>query len=147
MRESEEDRTDEPRPHDAMKLEIRDERDECRYSAYLDGRRVGHAAWVLIHETVVLPHVRVEPGAATTGIGSLLVRRAFDDARAEGHGVLPWCPYTRRWAQLHPGYADVARRPRAAECTFVQRAVTAAEAFEEMTANRATYLADTRDRA
>lgn len=123
-----------------MRLEIRDERDECRYSAYLDGRRVGHAAWLLIRETVVLPHVRVD--ADVVGVGSLLVRRAFDDARAEGHSVLPWCPYTRRWAQLHPGYRDVARRPRTGERTFVQRAVNATEALEEMTVSRATHDAD-----
>lgn len=123
-------------PEDAKTLEIRDERGECRYSAYLDGRRVGHAAWVLVRKTVVLPHVRVDIDVCTAGVGSLLLRRAFDDARAEGHSVLPWCPYTRRWAQLHPGYADVARRLRMGERSFVQRAVAAAEAFEEMTLTR-----------
>lgn len=127
-----------------MRWEIRDERDECRYSAYLDGRRVGHVAWLLIRETVVLPHVRVD--ADVVGVGSMLVRRAFDDARAEGHSVLPWCPYTRRWALLHPGYRDVARRPRAAERTFIQRAVTATEALEEMTMSRAVDEADLRRR-
>lgn len=142
----EEDRA-EHSPHDVMRLEIRDERDECRYSAYLDGRRVGHAAWLLIRETVVLPHVRVDADADAVGIGSLLVRRAFDDARAEGHSVLPWCPYTRRWAQLHPGYRDVTRRPKAGETTFIQRAVAAAEVLEEMTANRATHAVDKRGHA
>ena len=116
-----------------MTLEIRDERGECRYSAYLGGRRVGHAAWVLVHETVVLPHVCLDAHARAAGVGSLLLRRAFEDARAEGHTVLPWCPYTRRWAQLHPGYADVARRLRVGERSFVQRAVAAAEVLEEMT--------------
>lgn len=126
-------------------LEIRDERGECRYSAYLAGRRVGHAAWVLVHKTVVLPHVRVDESVA--GIASLLLRRAFDDARAEGHSVLPWCPYTRRWAQLHPDYADVARRPRAGERAFVQRAVAAAEALEEITLNQPPASIDPPDRA
>ena len=119
-----------------MTLEIRDERSDCRYSAYLDGHRVGHAAWVLVRKTVVLPHVRVDAEARAAGVGSLLLRRAFDDARADGHSVLPWCPYTRRWAQLHPGYADVARHLRMGERSFVQRAVAAAEVLEEMTLNR-----------
>lgn len=121
---------------DAMRLEIRDERGECRYSAYLGGRRVGHAAWVLVRKTVVLPHVRVEAEARAAGVGSLLLRRAFDDARAEGHSVLPWCAYTRRWAQLHPAYADVARHLRVGERAFVQRVVAATEALEEMTLAR-----------
>ena len=127
---------------DRVTLEIRDERGECRYSAYVDGRRVGHAAWVLVRQTVVLPHVCLDAHARAAGVGSLLLRRAFDDARAEGHTVLPWCPYTRRWAQLHPGYADVARRPRAGERSFVQRVVAGAEMLEEMTLSRPRRLTD-----
>lgn len=130
-----------------MTLEIRDERGECRYSAYLGGRRVGHAAWVLVRKTVVLPHVCLDTDARAAGVGSLLLRRAFDDARAEGHTVLPWCPYTRRWAQLHPGYADVARRLRVGERSFVQRAVGAAEVLEEMTLSRPPRLTDSLSRA
>lgn len=132
---------------DAMTLEIRDERSQCRYSAYLDGRRIAHAAWVLVRKTVVLPHVRVDADARAAGVGSLLMRRAFEDARTDGHSVLPWCPYTRRWAQLHPGYADVARRLRVGERAFVQRAVAAAETLEEMTLNRSPGPTDPPGRA
>lgn len=120
-----------------MMLEICDERDEYRDSAHLDGRRVGHAAWVLVRKTVVLPHIRVEGAYHDAGIGSLLARRAFDDARAEGHSVLPWCPFMRRWAQLHPGYRDVARRPRLGEVSSIRAAVTATTLLEELTGARA----------
>jgi predicted GNAT family acetyltransferase len=115
-------------------LEIRDERDEYRYGAYLDGRRVGHAAWVLVRRTVVLPHIRVERRYHDAGVGSLLAHRAFDDARAEGNSVLPWCPFMRRWAQLHPGYRDVARRPRPGEVSSIRSAVAATALLEELTA-------------
>lgn len=115
-----------------MALEIRDERGGYRYSAYCDGRRVGHAAWVLVRQTVVLPHIDVDESWHGLGVGSQLARRAFDDARADGHSVLPYCPFMRRWAQLHPEYRDVARRPRPGEPASIHGTVAAAEALEEM---------------
>jgi len=108
----------------------------------VDGRRVGHAAWALVRETVVLPHIRVQARWRDAGIGSLLARRAFDDARAEGHSVLPWCPFMRRWAQLHPGYRDVVRPPRPAEVPSIRAAVAAAETLEELTAAAACARGD-----
>jgi hypothetical protein len=102
------------------KLVIEDEREQHhRYAAYLDGRLIGCASAIPVRETVLLPHVEVEPDKHDLGIGSLLVRRVFDDARAEGHTVLALCPFARRWADLHPKYRDVVRRPRAGELTAV----------------------------
>jgi GNAT superfamily N-acetyltransferase len=68
---------------------------------------------------VLIPRVEVAPEAHDLGIGSLLMRRALDDARAEGNTVLALCPYARRWADLHPTYRDVARRPRFGETVAV----------------------------
>jgi len=55
-----------------MTSEIRDERNESRYSVYLGGRRVWHAERALVRETVVLPHMRVEADARAVGVGPLL---------------------------------------------------------------------------
>lgn len=107
-------------------LTIEDEReDENRYAAYLRGRRIGLASAILVGGTVLLPHVEVDPDKHDLGIGSLLVRRVYDDARADGHSVLAMCPYARRWADLHPGYHDVDRRPRAGELTALKGLVAA----------------------
>ncbi|HET9169441.1 MAG TPA: GNAT family N-acetyltransferase [Actinospica sp.] len=107
-------------------LVIEDERElEHRYAAYLDGRLVGHAGAILVRETILAPHVEVEPDKHDLGIGSLLVRRVYDDARAEGHTVLALCPFARRWADLHPAYRDVARRPRAGELAAVGSLIAA----------------------
>lgn len=102
-------------------MEIRDERaDHSRYSAYVDGQRIGFASWIQVRDTVLLPHVEVDEDRRDLGIGSMLVRRAMDDARAEGRSVLPLCPFTRRWVDLHPAYLDVARRPKAGEIGAVR---------------------------
>jgi predicted GNAT family acetyltransferase len=108
------------------RLFIADEREsDQRYAAYVEGRQVGHASAILVRQTVLLPHVEVDPAMHDLGIGSLLVRRVLDDARAEGHTVLALCPFARRWADLHPAYRDVVRRPRAGELAAVNSLLAA----------------------
>ena len=107
-------------------MEIRDEREErARYAAYVDGVRIGFASSILVRETVLLPHVEVDPERRDLGIGSMLVRRALDDARAEGNSVIALCPFVRRWVDLHPDYLDVARRPKPGELGAVNSLVEA----------------------
>ncbi len=114
-----------------MNIEIRDEREQAgRYTAYLGGHRLGLANWVKVHDTVVLPHTEVDRAWEGRGVGSLLARRAFDDARAEGLTVLPFCPFMKRWADLHPGYRDVVRTVRAGELPSIDSAVHAGRTLE-----------------
>lgn len=101
-------------------MEIKDERDgHSRYSAYIDGLRIGFASCIQVRDTVLLPYVEVDVERRDLGLGSLLVRRVMDDARTEGNTVLPLCPFARRWTELHPDYLDVARRPKAGELAAV----------------------------
>jgi predicted GNAT family acetyltransferase len=107
-------------------LYIQDEReDDNRYAAYLDGKCVGRASAILVKDTILIPHVEVDTAKRDLGIGSLLVRRVFDDARSEGHTVLALCPFARRWVDWHPNYRDVARKPKAGEATAVNALVAA----------------------
>lgn len=127
-----------------MALETNDERGRYRRSAYLDGRRVGHTAWVLARNAVVLAHIRIEPDVRDAGLGSLLACRAFDEARTEGRSALPGRPYMRRQAQLHPGYRSAARPPRPRELSSIRGTAAAAEALEELTARDRTSCFRTR---
>jgi predicted GNAT family acetyltransferase len=107
-------------------MEIRDEReDHNRFAAYVEGKRIGYASWILVRETVLLPHVEVDEDRHDLGIGSLLVRRVFDEARARGYTVLALCPFARRWADLHPAYRDVVRTPKAGELAAVNSLLAA----------------------
>ena len=108
-------------------MEIKDEREErARYAAYISGVRIGFASTILVHEdTILLPHVEVDEDRRDLGVGSLLVRRALDDARAEGNTVIGLCPFVRRWVDLHPDYLDVARRPRSGELGAINSLVEA----------------------
>jgi len=115
-----------------MGIEIVDEREDGHYAAYLDGRRVGFATWVKVKETVILPHAEVLPSLQGQGIGSLLARKAFDDARAERLLVLPRCPFMRRWAELHPDYQDIVRTPRPGEMVALDEAAHAVRTMESL---------------
>lgn len=59
-----------------------------------------------------ITHTGVRPASRNQGLAGLLLRRALDDARADGVGVLPICSYAARFLDDHPEYADlVAPRP------------------------------------
>jgi len=97
-------------------MEIKDEREvRSRYSVYLDGVRIGFVSCIQVRDTVLVPHVEVDPERRDLGLGSMLVRRALDDARAEGNSVIALCPFARRWVDLHPDYTEVARKPKPGE--------------------------------
>lgn len=109
-----------------MELEIKAEEGRERYIAYLDGRPVGWAQWILVRDTALVPYIRVAPEDHDKGIGSLLMRRICDDARAQERTVLALCPFARRWKQLHPAYRDITREPRWGERTVIRSLLRAA---------------------
>ncbi len=113
-----------------MSIEIRDEREDGRYTAYADGREVGHATWVRVRDTVALPHTEVDSAQAGKGIGSLLARRVFDDARVEHLTILPMCPFMKRWVELHPDYRDVARPALPGEVACFESMVRASRTMD-----------------
>ena len=117
-------------------LEIRAEQGLERYTAYLDGRPIGTAQWILVRDTILLPHVRVDPEHADKGIGSLLMRRILDDARLQHRTVLALCPYAQRWTQLHPEYRGTVRTPLPGERTAVRALLLAAQSSWTLTAPR-----------
>jgi len=122
------------------KLVIMDEREgnDC-YAAYLEGARIGWVGAVEVTDTILIPHIEIEPGKHDLGIGSLLVRRVFDDARAEGHSVLALCPYAHRWIQLHPSYGDVSREPKAGERIALAALVTAVRGWRQLTSDDSAF--------
>ena len=89
-----------------MNIEIRDEREEGRYTAYLDGVRLGHATWVKVHDTVVLPHVEVDRACR-----EVIAEAGWADrfVHGTGHGVgldiheAPWVGTTSS-DTLAPGH-------------------------------------------
>ena len=88
-------------------LVVRDNPEELRYDALLDGRRVGLIRYRIEPGVVVLVHTDVDEAVEGTGVGSQLVRGALDDIRARGLRLVPLCPFVAAYLRRHPEYADL----------------------------------------
>jgi hypothetical protein len=78
-----------------------------RFEILADGRvaglltyRPGARAWSLLH-------TEVDDRFAGHGLGSRLIGNALDLLSERGLGVLPYCPFVRRFIQTHPEYLDL----------------------------------------
>jgi predicted GNAT family acetyltransferase len=88
-------------------LVVRDNPEELRYDALLDGRRVGLIRYRTEPGVVVLVHTEVDEAVEGTGVGSQLVRGALDDIRARGLRLVPLCPFVATYLRRHPEYDDL----------------------------------------
>ena len=83
-----------------------------QYVLLVDGAEVGE----LDHrdegdDLRVMHHTGVRPAFEGQGLAARLVRRALDDARADGVQVVPTCWYVAGYLDRHPDDADL-RAPR-----------------------------------
>ncbi|HEY7048164.1 MAG TPA: GNAT family N-acetyltransferase [Jatrophihabitantaceae bacterium] len=90
-----------------MNIEVRDNPDQSRYEAVLDGEAVGFAYYDLRPGRVVFTHTEVAPDAEGHGVASTLIRHALDDVRARGQKIVPLCPFVRAFLARHTEYVDL----------------------------------------
>jgi predicted GNAT family acetyltransferase len=95
--------------------EIRDDPEAGRLRIFVDGRRAGYAAYRRRPGTIAYTHTEIEPEFEGKGLGGKLVREALDRARAEGLGVLPFCPFVREYIERHPNQLDLVPEGRREE--------------------------------
>jgi predicted GNAT family acetyltransferase len=88
-------------------IDVRDNSDESRYAASLDGQPVGFAYYRAEPGRVVFTHTEVQPEAEGKGVASELIRRALDDVRRRGLSAVPLCPFVRAFIARHPDYQDL----------------------------------------
>ncbi len=88
-------------------LVVSDNTELSRVEAHSDGVLAGYAAYRDREGARVFTHTEVEPAFEGQGVGSALARSALDQARADGVGVVPSCPFIRGWIDKHPDYADL----------------------------------------
>jgi len=84
--------------------------DGSRYEILVDGQRVGIADFRMRGDRQVFVHTEIDPEFRGRDLAAQLVRAALDDARAQGHAVIPRCPYVAEFIQEHPEYADLVGR-------------------------------------
>jgi uncharacterized protein len=91
-------------------VEVRDNPDESRFEAYVDGQLAGYSAYVLSHDSLNFVHTEVDDSYEGQGVGSALVRQSLDQLRErEGVRVTASCPFVRAWMRRHPEYLQPSR--------------------------------------
>ena len=96
-------------------IEVTDVADRGRYEVTVDGTVAGYCDHHERDGVMVLPHTVVDPRYRGRGLAGRLVRRALDDARAQGLSVAPQCWYVAQYIGEHPDDLDLvpeADRPR-----------------------------------
>lgn len=88
---------------DSPKTEVTHNAASQRFEANVDGL-LCRADYRMHGNTMMLVHTEVPPQLEGRGIASVLVRAAFDHAKANGMDVLPVCSYVRTWVQRHPEF-------------------------------------------
>jgi predicted GNAT family acetyltransferase len=82
-----------------------------QYVLVVDGADVGELDHLDEAGTRVMHHTGVRTAFEGRGLAAQLVRRALDDARADGVVVVPTCWYVAGYLDRHPADADL-RAPR-----------------------------------
>ena len=90
-----------------MAVEVRDNPDEERYEATVDGELAGFVMYRSRPGLIALVHTEVDDRFEGQGVGSALVREALDDVRRREADLLPFCPFVNSYIQRHPEYADL----------------------------------------
>ena len=61
-------------------------------------------------QMIIVDHTGVPDELRGRNLGQMLVRRAVEDARAQGAKIIPLCPFTASEFRKHPEYQDVVSR-------------------------------------
>jgi uncharacterized protein len=86
---------------------VRDNPEEQRFEIYLGDGLAGFATYQHRPGALAVLHAEIDPALEGQGLGSALVRGVLDAVRERGLSVLPYCPFVKRWMQLHPEYVDL----------------------------------------
>jgi|SRR5215217_6360614 len=91
-----------------MAIEVRKIPQGNRYEISVDGQLAGFLEYESRDENVLaLTHTIVESRFRGQGLAGKLVTTALDEARLNGHSVLPYCSYVQAFIGEHPDYVDL----------------------------------------
>jgi predicted GNAT family acetyltransferase len=86
---------------------VRDNPEAERFEISVDGKLAGFAAYKLHRDRIAFTHTEVDDEYEGHGLAKVLVTHALDDVRCRQLGVLPFCPYVRRFISKNPAYVDL----------------------------------------
>ena len=93
---------------DTLQFELA--REGRRYRALLAGAEVAYSEVDPIStDGLLIKHTEVSPEFEGRGFGGQLVRHILEDARRNGRGVIPACPYAAAFIKRHPELMEYVR--------------------------------------
>jgi len=81
-----------------------------RYRMLVDGHEAEMTYSRVGKGLLIIDHTDVPTALRGRKVGEQMVRRAVEDARSEGIGVIPLCPFAKAQIDRHPEWQDVLRR-------------------------------------
>lgn len=97
-----------------MDLQVADNPEQERYEIQADGELAGFVQYHLRDGNIAFLHTEIDPRFRGHGIAGRLAQSSLEAARERHLGVLPYCPFMRRWIAEHPEYTELVpagRRP------------------------------------
>jgi predicted GNAT family acetyltransferase len=99
-----------PSTSDKLRIEREEGPSKGRYSVRLDGAEAAMTYSRAGESMIILDHTEVPDAMRGRSVGQALVRRAVEDARAEGRSIVPLCPFAKAQIARHPEWQDVLKR-------------------------------------
>lgn len=81
-----------------------------RYFMRIEGHEAEMTYSRLGERRIIIDHTAVPDALRGRRLGEALVKRAVEDARAEGRQIIPLCPYAKAQIQRHAEWQDVLSR-------------------------------------
>jgi predicted GNAT family acetyltransferase len=77
-----------------------------RYELDVDGH-IAATYYGMADRVITFIHTEVPPELGGKGIGSMLIKGALDQVRADGLKVIAECKFVKAYIEKHPEYADL----------------------------------------
>lgn len=81
-----------------------------RYVAVVDGHEAEMTYSRAGESLIIIDHTSVPDALRGRSVGQALVKRAVEDARAEGKKILPLCPFAKAQIGKHAEWQDVLQK-------------------------------------
>ena len=78
-----------------------------RYVTTVDGHEAEMTYSRAGTSRIIIDHTGVPKALGGRGVGVALVKRAVEDARADGIKIIPLCPFAKAQIEKHPEWQDV----------------------------------------
>lgn len=86
---------------------VRDAPEHKRFEILVGDVVAGFTVYQPLKDKYTFVHTEIDPAFGGRGLASVLIKAALDEMRSRGMGVIPQCPFVRRYIARHTDYLDL----------------------------------------